>query len=183
MRLVEAENLHWRLFRVSDQRLMKWIGKSCSISELGLHLNYLLKYNIVLTPHCHESCISYLFSIVNPTNMQWVAAIFNVFENYPGAHLGDFQYYKGRKCRFHDSRELIQCCMYTIDADREVGMAQFKCQLSSVILQDFPYHFMSLWSETRKRRRCKFPASTSLPETSPNLHVTCKLWICKPSKN
>ena len=26
--------------------------------------------------------------------MQWVAAIFNVFENYPDAHLGDFQYYK-----------------------------------------------------------------------------------------
>ena len=24
-------------------------------------------------------------------------AIFNVFENYQGAHLGDFQYYKGRK--------------------------------------------------------------------------------------
>ena len=27
-------------------------------------------------------------SIVNPTNMQWVAAIFNVFKNYPGAYLG-----------------------------------------------------------------------------------------------
>ena len=71
----------------------------------------LLKYNIVLAPHCHKSCISYLLSIVNPTNMQWVVAIFNVSENYPGAHLGDFQCYKGRKCMFRDSRELIQCCI------------------------------------------------------------------------
>ena len=40
--------------------------------------------------------------------MQWVAAIFNVFEK---VHiLGDFQYYKGRKGIFHDSRELISCC-------------------------------------------------------------------------
>ena len=38
-------------------------------------------------------------------------AIFNVFENYPGAHLGDFQYFKGWKCMFRDSRELIGCCM------------------------------------------------------------------------
>ena len=30
---------------------------------------------------------------------------------YPGAHLGDFQCYKGRKCMFCDSWELIGCCM------------------------------------------------------------------------
>ena len=52
---------------------------------------HLFKYNIVLTPYCNESHISYLLSIVNPTNMQWVVAIFNVFENYPGEHLGDFR--------------------------------------------------------------------------------------------
>ena len=34
------------------------------------YLHHLFKYNIVLTPHCHESYISYLLSIVNPTNMQ-----------------------------------------------------------------------------------------------------------------
>ena len=85
--------------------------------------------------------------------MPWVAAIFNVFENYLGAHLRDFQYYKGRKCMFRDSRELLQCCMWTSDAVREVGMAQFKCKPSSNLRQDFQNHFMSLWSETRKRRK------------------------------
>ena len=161
MRLGEAENLDWRLFRVPDQRLIKWFGKSCRIFKLSLHLNWampnslphhLFKYNIVLTPHWHNSFISYLLSIVNHTNVQWVAAIFIVYENYPGAHLGDIQYYKGRKCMFRDSRELKQCCMYTTDAGREVGIAQFKCKLSSNIRQDFPNHFMSLWSETRKRQ-------------------------------
>ena len=34
-----------------------------------------------------------------------------MFENYPGAHFGDFQYYKGQKCMFRDSRKLIGCCM------------------------------------------------------------------------
>ena len=38
-RLVEAENLDWRLFRVADQKLIKWFGKSCYIFERGLHLN------------------------------------------------------------------------------------------------------------------------------------------------
>ena len=40
-------------------------------------------------------------------------AIFNVLENYLGEHYGDFQYYKGRKCKFHDtcSSKLIVCCM------------------------------------------------------------------------
>ena len=40
VRLVEAENLDWRLFRVSDKKLIKWFGKSCRIFELGLHLNW-----------------------------------------------------------------------------------------------------------------------------------------------
>ena len=102
VRIDVAENLDWRLFRVSDQGLIKWFGKSCRIFQLGWHLNWampnslrhhLFKYNIALTPHCHESWKSFLLRIVNPTNMQWVAAIFNVFENYPGAHLGYFQYY------------------------------------------------------------------------------------------
>ena len=44
-------------------------------------------------------------------------------------------------------------------------MAQFKCKLISNIRQDFPNHFMSLWSETRKRRQSKFSASTILAET------------------
>ena len=122
----------------------------------------LFKYNIVLTPHCHESCILYLLSIVNPTNIQWEAAIFYVFENYPGAHFWDLQYYKGRKCMFRDNRKLIGCCIVTTDAGREVGMAQFKCKPSSNILHDFPNHFMSLWSETRKRRQSKFSGSLRL---------------------
>ena len=31
--------MDWHLFRVSDQRLIKWFGKSCRIFELSLHLN------------------------------------------------------------------------------------------------------------------------------------------------
>ena len=45
---------------------------------------------------------------------------------------------------FPDGRELIQCCIKSTDAGREVGMAQFKCKLSWNIQQDFPNHFMSL---------------------------------------
>ena len=37
-------------------------------------------------------------------------------------------------------------------------MTQFKCKLSSNIRQDFPNHFTSLWTETRKRRQSKFSA-------------------------
>ena len=59
--------------------------------------------------------------------MQCVVAIFNVFENYPGEHLGNLNTTKveGRKCIIRDNRELIQCCtcMLTIDTGREVGMA------------------------------------------------------------
>ena len=40
------------------------------------------------------------------------------------AYFGDFQYYKGRICKLHDSRELIGCCRSTNDAGREVGMVQ-----------------------------------------------------------
>ena len=49
---------------------------------------------------------------------------------------------------------------------------QFQCKPSSKIRQDSLNHFMSLWSETRKRRQSKFSASTSLAETS----VGQKLW-------
>ena len=59
-------------------------------------------------------------------------------------------------------------------------MTQFKCKLSSNIRQDFPNHFMSLWSETRKRRQSKFSASTSLTETSLHHAIStekCQIWI------
>ena len=79
---------------------------------------------------------------------------------------GDFQYYKGRKCNFRESIKIIGCCIYIIVADWEVAMAQFKCKLSSNIGQDFFNLFMSLSSETRKRRQSKFSASTSLTETN-----------------
>ena len=192
----QAEHLVWRLFRVSDQKLLKWfrnlaIYSSSVCMYTGPNPNQLFTNNIKLTLHYHKSWISYLLSIVNPTNMQWMVAIFKVFENDhrclfhkffsitliisgmeifflngPGAHLGDFQYYKGRKCMLRDSRELIGCCMKTIDAGMEVGMAWFKCKPSSNIWQDFPNHLMSLWSETRKRRQSKFSALMSLAETT-----------------
>ena len=56
VRFVEAENLDWRLFRVSDHRFRK----SSPIFGLGLHLNWamqtipylhkLFTYNSLLTP-------------------------------------------------------------------------------------------------------------------------------------
>ena len=52
-----------------------------------------------------------------------MAAIFNVLKKLLGAYLGDLQYYKGRECKFRDSRELIGCCRLTNDAGKEVGMA------------------------------------------------------------
>ena len=114
-----------------DQFLRFFFRNGWYVSEacfLSLKKTSVSKYNNVLTPDCHESCISYLWSILNPTNMQWDAAIFNVIENYLGSHLGDLQYYKRRKCVFRNSRDWIHCCMYTIDAGWEVGMAQFKCK-------------------------------------------------------
>ena len=132
MRLVEAKNLDSGLFRVSDQRLIKRFGISCRTFQLSLHLtrprqhpypHQLFTYNTVLTRLYHESCIFYLLSIVNSTNMQRVAAIFNV------QMWGIFNSNKGQKCKFRDSRKLIDCCMYTIE---EVGTAQFKCKLSSI---------------------------------------------------
>ena len=85
---VEAENLT----DASSESQIK--GKSCRIFELGLHLNKAmptsLPTSVVNIQQYHETYISYLLSIDNPTNMQWVAPIFNVFENYPGAHLEIF---------------------------------------------------------------------------------------------
>ena len=61
VRLVEAENLDWCLFRVSDQRLIKWFGKSCRIFELSLHLNWVmptsLPASIVNIQHCINSLL------------------------------------------------------------------------------------------------------------------------------
>ena len=98
---VEAENLDWRLFLVSEQSLIKWFWKSCPILELALHLNLtrpcqppylhqLFTDNIILTPDNHKTCISYVLSTANRTNMQCVAAICNAFENYPAAYIWDF---------------------------------------------------------------------------------------------
>ena len=39
-RLVKAENLDWPLFRVSEQRLIKWFRTFCHIFNLGLHSNW-----------------------------------------------------------------------------------------------------------------------------------------------
>ena len=44
-------------------------------------------------------------------------------------------------------------------------MVQFKHNAISNLGQDFPNHFMSLCSETRKRRQFKFSVSSSLAET------------------
>ena len=48
-------------------------------------------------------------------------------------------------------------------------MAQFKCKPRSNTWQVFLNHFMSLKSETRKRRQSKFLALTSLTETTSTL--------------
>ena len=37
---------------------------------------------------------------------------YNVFENNPGVHLGDFQYFSSKKCMFRDSRELPNTMLY-----------------------------------------------------------------------
>ena len=41
---------------------------------------------------------------------------------------------------FPDGRELIQCCMKSTDAGREVGMAQFKCEHTA----RFPFLFLEI---------------------------------------
>ena len=40
LRLVEAENFDWRLFRVSDHRLIEWFGFSCPNFDYLLWLNW-----------------------------------------------------------------------------------------------------------------------------------------------
>ena len=68
VRLVEAENLT----DASSESQIK--GKSCRIFELGLHLNNAmptsLPTSVVNIQQYHETYISYLLSIDNPTNMQ-----------------------------------------------------------------------------------------------------------------
>ena len=112
--------------------------------ELGLHLNWAmptsLPTSVVYIQHRINSLLSRKLHFLPPMS----GGLFSFFENYPGAHLGDFEYYKGRKCKFRDSMKFIGCCMLTIDASREVDMAQLKCKLSSNIGQDFLNHFMSL---------------------------------------
>ena len=84
VRLVEAENLDWRLFRVSDQRLIKWFGKSCHIFELSLHLNWAmptsLPASIVYIQHCINSLPSRNMQVLKiPQMCTWV--IFEDIEN------------------------------------------------------------------------------------------------------
>ena len=68
-------------------------------------LNYLYQGPAKIdTPHLT------FYPIYRPTMILYLKK--NVFENYPGAHFGDFQYFKGRKCMFRDNRDLIQC--YTL---------------------------------------------------------------------
>ena len=60
----------------SDQRLIKWFGKTFRIFDLGLYLNWAMPTsppasNIVLTPLCHESCISYLLSKTHKICTKW----------------------------------------------------------------------------------------------------------------
>ena len=66
-------------------------------------------YSIVLTPHYHESCISIDFKYSKSHIYAMSGGYFQCLQNYPGAYFGDFQYYKGRKCNFCDSRELKGC--------------------------------------------------------------------------
>ena len=67
-------------------------------------------------------------------------------------------------------------------------MVQFlKCKPTSNIRQDFPNHFMSLWSDTWKRRQSKFSASASLIDTIQELAlqtvavVTVAVELMEPS--
>ena len=125
-RLVEAENLNWRLFRVSDQRLIKCFGKSCRIFELSLHLNWAmptsLHASIVYIHWYLQHCINFL--LLRNNCMCYLSKI----ENHPNVHLGNFQrhwrwpplitylwglqYLKGRKCNFRDNGELIQYVVF-----------------------------------------------------------------------
>ena len=62
-RLVEAKNINWCLFRVSDQRFIKRFGKSCHIFELGSYLNCAmltsLQTSIVYIQHLINSPLSW----------------------------------------------------------------------------------------------------------------------------
>ena len=110
-RLVETEILDWRLFRVSDQMLIKWFGKSCPIFELSLHLNWAMptssivyiqqSINFLLSRNLHFWPLYYWKS---PTCAHW---------KWPPliAYLWSLQYLKGRKCNFRDKGELRQCCI------------------------------------------------------------------------
>ena len=166
MRLVEAEHLD---DASSESQMIREILPY--IFELSLHLSWAMPTSLpvlivymkhFITLYNHETCISYLSSIENPPNVH--LGNFRRHWKWPplNAYLWGLQYLKGKKCNFRDNGELIQCCIWTIDSGREVGMAQFRCKPRSNIRQVFPIYFMNLWSETRKRRQ----SSTSLGETT-----------------
>ena len=71
---------------------------------------------------------------------------------------------------------LVSCSVASSSLVSPSGMAQFKCKPSSNIQQDFPNHFLSLWSETGKRHQSKFSALRSLAET-----ITKHAFIENPS--
>ena len=57
-RLVEAENMDCRLFRVSVQRLIKWFEKSCPIFKLGLLLTPPIPSSLPTSIVCIQRCIN-----------------------------------------------------------------------------------------------------------------------------
>ena len=99
VRLVEAENLDWCLFRVSDQTLIKWFGKSCRIFELGFHLNWAmpnsLPASVVEIQHCISSPLSQKlyflpFNYCKPHKYSTSGGHFQCLQKLPRCTFGEY---------------------------------------------------------------------------------------------
>ena len=155
VKLVQAKNLDWRLFRVSDQRLIKWFGKFCCIFELRLHLNWAMPDSLPASFVYLQQLINSLLSrnmhilpfeiLKIPKICTWVLVTFEDIKN--GHH----------SLHIRDNGEFIQYLfLKTIDEGRVVGMAQFKCKLSSNIQEVSRNTFWVF--ETRNSCQSKFSA-------------------------
>ena len=122
-RLVEAASSDWLLFRVLEQRLIKWFGKSCPIFELGLHLiiNWTMPTSIPAL-----ASIVYLQHPINfplSRNLHFLPSyvvysqnmhLGNIHRHYTWpswiAYLWSLQCVKRMNCNFPDNEELKRWC-------------------------------------------------------------------------
>ena len=117
----------------------KWYWTSCTCFDLALHLKWIDHANFSTWINCSPVISNGLLiitklSIVNPTNMQWVAVICNAFEITQLHSCGIYNTLQVGNASFG---------IIVVNRNRGVGNAQFKRNASSNMGQDSPNQFIT----------------------------------------